>query len=188
LLIEDPHLTEPQSEIIQALINSTQRLAKLNKTLLLLSKIENQQFMEKEEVRLKPLFEEVLTYFEEQKENLHLSVTMEIQQDAAVIANPVLVDLLFTNLVKNAFSHNILHGSVHLIVDHKMCTISNTSPVTPSRKESYSNDFINNRCIKTVGVSVWRWLKRYARSTNGLFLIQSMMPFIPSRFNSRLEI
>jgi len=128
LLIEDPHLTEPQSEIIQALINSTQRLAKLNKTLLLLSKIENQQFMEKEEVRLKPLFEEVLTYFEEQKENLHLSVTMDIQQDAAVIANPVLVDLLFTNLVKNAFSHNILHGSVHLIVDHKMCTISNTSP------------------------------------------------------------
>jgi len=127
LLIEDPHLTEPQSEIIQALINSTQRLAKLNKTLLLLSKIENQQFMEKEEVRLKPLFEEILTYFEEQKENLHLSVTMEIQQDAAVIANPVLVDLLFTNLVKNAFSHNILHGSVHLIVDNKTCTISNSS-------------------------------------------------------------
>jgi signal transduction histidine kinase len=127
LLIEDPHLTEPQSEIIQALINSTQRMAKLNKTLLLLSKIENQQFMEKEEVRLKPLFEEILTYFEEQKENLQLSVTMEIQQDAAVIANPVLVDLLFTNLIKNAFSHNILHGSVHLVVNHKTCTISNTS-------------------------------------------------------------
>ena len=127
LLIEDPHLTEPQSEIIQALINSTQRLAKLNKTLLLLSKIENQQFMEKEEVRLKPLFEEILTYFEEQKENLQLSVTMGMQQDAAVVANPVLVDLLFTNLIKNAFSHNRLHGSVHLIVNDKKCTISNTS-------------------------------------------------------------
>ena len=127
LLIEDPHLTERQSEIIQALINSTHRLAKLNKTLLLLSKIENQQFMEKEEVRLKPLFEEILTYFEEQKENLQLKVTTEIQQDATVIANPVLVDLLFTNLIKNAFSHNILHGSVHLIVNHKTCIISNTS-------------------------------------------------------------
>jgi len=127
LLIEDPQLTERQSEIIQALINSTHRLAKLNRTLLLLSKIENQQFMEKEGVRLKPLFEEILTYFEEQKENLQLKVTTEISQDATVNANPVLVDLLFTNLVKNAVSHNVLQGSVRLVVDHKTCTISNTS-------------------------------------------------------------
>ena len=127
LLIEDPHLTERQSEIIQALINSTQRLAKLNKTLLLLSKIENQQFMDKEEVRLKPLFEEILTYFEEQKENLQLQVTMEIQEEAIVMANPVLVDLLFTNLIKNAFSHNIPGGSVHLGANQKTCVISNTS-------------------------------------------------------------
>jgi signal transduction histidine kinase len=52
---------------------------------------------------------------------------MEIQPDATVIANPVLVDLLFTNLIKNAFSHNTLHGSVHLVVDATRCTISNTS-------------------------------------------------------------
>jgi signal transduction histidine kinase len=127
LLIEDPQLTETQSVIIQALITSTHRLAKLNRTLLLLSKIENQQFMEKEEVCMKPLFEEILTYFDEQKENLQLSVTAEIRQDATVNANPVLVDLLFTNLIKNAFSHNVPQGSVHLVVDHKACTISNTS-------------------------------------------------------------
>jgi two-component system, OmpR family, sensor kinase len=44
--IGDPTLTERQSEKINTLLDAVQRLSKLNKTLLLLSKIDNQQFPE----------------------------------------------------------------------------------------------------------------------------------------------
>jgi signal transduction histidine kinase len=127
LLIEDPHLTEHQSEIVQTLINSTQRLAKLNKTLLLLSKIENQQFLEKEPVHLQPLIREILTNFEEQEENLKITVDTAISNDITLQANRSMVDLLLTNLIKNAFFHNVQNGSIHIVVSKNRFSISNTS-------------------------------------------------------------
>ncbi len=127
LLIEDPHLTEPQSEIVQALINSTQRLARLNKTLLLLSKIENQQFLEKEKVDLKPLITEILTNFEEQQERLQIKVEEYLSDNTTIEANRMLMDLLLTNLIKNAFFHNKENGSIHIHISNNKFTISNTS-------------------------------------------------------------
>jgi len=127
LLIEDPHLTEHQSEIVQTLINSTQRLARLNKTLLLLSKIENQQFLEKESVQLKPLVKEILTNFEEQQENLQINIDQQFQDSVSVRGNRVLVDLLLTNLIKNACVHNVAHGSIDISASDHRFMISNTS-------------------------------------------------------------
>lgn len=127
LLVEDPQLTEKQSEIIQALINSTQRLTRLNRTLLLLSKIENQQFFEKEQVNLKPLLEEILTNFEEQLENLNIHLTIHVKQDAALPANKILIDLMLTNLIKNAFIHNTKGGSITVDADCHHFSISNSS-------------------------------------------------------------
>ncbi len=129
LLIGDPNLTQHQSEIVQTLINSTQRLARLNKTLLLLSKIENQQFLEKENVNLKVLVTEILSYFEEQQENLKIKVTREESNEVSVVANRVLVDLLLTNLIKNAFFHNQNNGNVHIKLSDNRFSISNTSSI-----------------------------------------------------------
>ena len=49
-LIGRAELTQEQAEIVEGLISSTQRLKKLNKTLLLLSKIENRQFLLSDQV------------------------------------------------------------------------------------------------------------------------------------------
>ena len=127
LLIEDPYLTESQSELVQTLINSTQRLARLNRTLLLLSKIENYQFLEKESVQLNPLVNEILTNFEEQQENLKIAVHLGIDGDVAIQANRTLIDLMLTNLIKNAFFHNQPEGSIEIATAEDRFTISNTS-------------------------------------------------------------
>ena len=136
LLIEDPHLTEQQAEIIQTLIHSTQRLARLNKTLLLLSKIDNQQFLEKEVVLIKPLLDEIMTNFEEQQENFKIHVETKIKNESSWMANKTLVDLLLTNLVKNAFFHNRPNGSISIDVGDHYLSIANTSlsPAIPNEK------------------------------------------------------
>ncbi len=136
LLVEDPHLTEKQSEIIQTLIHSTHRLTKLNKTLLLLSKIENQQFPQSEDVELKPLLEEILRNFEEQQENLKLTLNLNIGTPAHLTANKVMMDLMLTNLIKNAFFHNKLEGTISIDASADHFLISNTSdgPSIPNTK------------------------------------------------------
>jgi signal transduction histidine kinase len=134
LLIADQHLTEQQAEIIQTLLHSTQRLARLNKTLLLLSKIENQQFPQKERIVLRPLLDEILTNFEEQQATHHLTLEITEQNPTSLYADKTLVDLLLTNLVKNAFFHNRENGAIHIDMNQHHFSIRNTSssPAIPT--------------------------------------------------------
>ena len=52
LLLQQPELTSKQAEIIQDLFQMTSRLSRLNRNLLLLAKIDNKQFDNKEQIRL----------------------------------------------------------------------------------------------------------------------------------------
>ncbi len=133
--IGDPNLTEYHSEKIRMLLDSTQRLSKLNKTLLLLSKIDNKQFFETEQNDLKALVEKILTYFEGQQENLQIEVTLNLS-DESVEANTTLLDVLITNLIKNAFLHNIKQGSISIRIQEGIFEVTNSSalPEIPSGK------------------------------------------------------
>ena len=148
LFIEDPHLTQSQSEIVQTLINSTQRLARLNKTLLLLSKIENQQFLEKENIFLNPLVTEILSYFDEQRESLNITVKVDIPKGASMDGNRELIDLFITNLIKNAFLHNLAGGSVEIAADNHQFRISNTSGGTAIPDEKLFQRFYKRSSSK----------------------------------------
>lgn len=144
LLIEDPNLTEKQAEIIQTLINSTQRLARLNKTLILLSKIENHQFIEKESVILKPIIDDTLAIFEEHQENHKISVSVRIDDGSAVNTNKTILDLLITNLVKNAFLHNATGGRIEIEASQNHFIISNTSPSAAIPEKNLFQRFYKN--------------------------------------------
>lgn len=124
--IGDPELTETQSEKIRMLMDSAQRLSKLNKTLLLLSKIENQQFFEAEKIDLKALVEKILTYFEGQQEHLQIQVTLNLE-NVLVKANSMLLDVLITNLIKNAFLHNVNQGTISIKASENSFQITNSS-------------------------------------------------------------
>lgn len=130
ILLQMPELTNDQAEIIQSTLKETDRLTKLNKTLLLLSKIQNQQFMDRTEVNLDALTKKLVTYFDEKKEKLSLSVTIDSSENAVIKSNPILTEVLLGNLIKNAFVHNIAGGTVSIKVTAHNFQISNTgSPI-----------------------------------------------------------
>jgi signal transduction histidine kinase len=126
LLIANPQLTEFQSEKITRVLDSTRRITQLNKALQLISKIENSQFIEAEKCRLKPMVEKVLTYFDGQQENLEIKVDLKLE-DITIDANATLLDVLITNLIKNAFLHNVKNGIVDIKLQNNGFEITNTS-------------------------------------------------------------
>jgi len=143
-LIDDPSLTEHQSEIIQTLIHSTQRMKRLNKTLLLLSKIDNDQFLEKEVVIISNLVGEIITVFEDQRDALNIKLTANIDQHFSIVGNRTLIDLLITNLVKNALVHNVNNGSLSIECTDKQLKVSNTSCLDAIPNEKLFARFFKN--------------------------------------------
>lgn len=124
--IGDPALTEMQSEKITMLLDAIQRLSKLNKTLLLLAKIDNRQFPDGENNDLKLLVEKILSYFEGHQENLQIDVSLSLNEGVSIEANTTLLDVLLTNLIKNAFLHTSKEGIIHIRTSNSSFEIRNS--------------------------------------------------------------
>ena len=156
LLITDPGLTENQSGKISRILDSTQRITKLNKALQLISKIENAQFIDVEKCNLKTTVERILTYFDGQQENLKITIGLNIR-DVVVDTNSILVEVLLTNLIKNAFLHNILNGKVEITLGDNKLSISNTSGQTELPKDKIFQRFFkqgNNKESWGLGLAI----------------------------------
>lgn len=125
LLLQSTDVTKDQSEQLQSIYQAGQRLSKLNKTLLLLAKVENQQFSTKEEISLKEIVERQLENYEDFIINKNLKVTTELS-DNNIITNNVLADTLISNLLSNAIKHNIPNGTIDIIHVRDILIFSNT--------------------------------------------------------------
>ena len=140
-LIGQTQLSEKQSDILEGIIGSTQRLKKLNKTLLLLAKIENDQFLTTEEVNVDGIIGRSLEFYEEQKEALNIRTEIDIRNEAIVQGNRLLIEILIQNLLKNAFLHNVKDGKVIINLDGKRLVITNTGSEKGVDKEKLFQRF-----------------------------------------------
>ena len=147
-LISQTSLTAEQSTTLEAIIRSTQRLKKLNKTLLLLAKIENKQFLSKEPLQLKEIILRSLDYYDEMKYGKNISVHLHLNDHPIFSANPTISEILIQNLLKNAFVHNRKDGLVKIAIEWPRLTIQNTGPLSQLNLSKLDSDRLFDRFYK----------------------------------------
>ncbi|MFC6998615.1 sensor histidine kinase [Rufibacter roseus] len=141
LLAEGGNLQDQQLAQIGEVMENLERLTRLNKSLLLLSKIENRQFNGQEEVRLAEVVQKALADFQDQLQFRNLSLTQQIDGDPLLRMNPDLAMMLVTNLLKNAIVHNMAGGLVHVSLSAITFTLENTGPSKPLNSEQLFQRF-----------------------------------------------
>lgn len=126
MLMEDETLTEQQMGEIVKTYQTLEYVSKLNKSLLLLSKIDNSQFAETKEISLNEVLHR---YSDDYREVYHYrGITLDIQEKATfrVQMNETLAVVLVTNLMKNAFVHNIDKGMIRVEITSSSIRFGNT--------------------------------------------------------------
>ena len=126
LLMQTDPLSEEQAGLISDLASASQRMARLNKGLVLLTRIQNGQFPETENVPVLQLAESLLEQYEPQLQQKQLTVQREWTDGLAVNANPTLMEVLLGNLLGNAIRHNIPHGNIIVRLAAGTLTVQNT--------------------------------------------------------------
>ncbi len=147
LLLQSAKLTKVQSEQLQSIYQAGQRLSKLNKTLLLLAKVENQQFSSKEDVSLKTLVEKQLENYEDFIINKNIKVNTDLS-DETISTNIVLAETLISNLFSNAIKHNIRDGTIDITYIRDILIFSNTGNVLQQDPENLFNRFKKASTLK----------------------------------------
>jgi signal transduction histidine kinase len=127
LLINQPGLTEKNAALIADITEANDRLSQMNRTLLLLAKIENNQFPETEQVDISHLLKNVIEVFKGHYEEFPVLRTT-IENVFTVSVNRILIEVMITNLIKNAIDHNQPDGYINISLSKNTLTIENTGP------------------------------------------------------------
>jgi signal transduction histidine kinase len=126
LLIQEENLSEEQSKNVQSTYQAIEKLSRLNQSLLLLAKIENNQYSETVLINLKEKVEEKLYAFQELWQNQNISVSTSLE-NLFINMNSELADILLNNLFSNATRHNFAYGFIRVRLSGKEINITNSS-------------------------------------------------------------
>lgn len=126
LLMQADNLTNIQYKYLSASLASVHKLSKLNDSLGLLVKIENNQFHNFEKIDVYQLIESKLFNYEDLLQIKAIEVIKEKIDPLEIMMNPVLADILIENLINNAIKHNIVDGKIIINVRSNGITIANT--------------------------------------------------------------
>jgi len=141
MLMQSEDLNKDQIQQIKAIYLAGQRLSKLNKTLLLLAKIENLQFKEKEEINLNKTIEKHLEIFEDFIENKKIKINKIFSENVLIKANNLLFDMVVSNLLSNAIKHNKEHGNIDITTNKLFMSFSNSGKPLNISSESLFERF-----------------------------------------------
>ncbi|MGZ3848893.1 MAG: sensor histidine kinase [Flavisolibacter sp.] len=136
LLINQPGLDEKKAALIGDITEANERLSGMNRTLLLLAKIENYQFPEVETVDASKLLCRLLEQYKEHYEENFPTLISQIEPDVLLKANCSLIEILFSNLIKNSVEHNLSGGSLTVQLSKTSLAVANTgaAPEVPTHE------------------------------------------------------
>lgn len=141
LLLESENLHKADAQTIAEVINMVDRLTQLNKSLLLLAKIENKQFPDQSVISINKTGKENIANFEDFADYKNIRITIEEIENLEVNMDASLTNILISNLVKNAIFHNIQGGKIHLMFSKEEFSIYNTGKNTALADETIFNRF-----------------------------------------------
>ena len=130
-LLDNTELNETQIEELFKMQRTLGHIVRLNKTLLLLTKIENGQFPESTNIDLAFIIKEQISLYNEIYSSRNISYTINIPETFIVLMNESLASTLITNLLKNAYVHTTQDSNIEITLINRTLTIANdgTTPL-----------------------------------------------------------
>lgn len=141
MLAQSPDITEQQLENIAKTRQAAEYMVKLNRSLLLLARIESGQFNETRPININWLVRNALADYEEIYAGRDISLSVEGTDELVITMNETLASVLLNNLLKNAYAHTPKGGSIVISIDADRFSICNTAENGPLDKEHIFDRF-----------------------------------------------
>lgn len=125
ILIQDETLRPDQYEQITNLYAAANKLARLNQSLLLLVKIDNDLLQDTEKLNIKTIIVEKFQQFQEMIQNKNIDLNF-VMVDVEVSASRYLMDVLINNLFSNAIRHNKELGHIKILLTAEKLIFQNS--------------------------------------------------------------
>lgn len=126
VLIQLPTLTQEQANVIQDMLSTLKRMTQLNRSLLLLARIDNRQYEATETIDLVEEIKELVPSLRMLTNGISIGTRFD-KESYPLHCNRILLDSMMNNLVVNAVRHNREGGQVSIALTGNTLDVSNTS-------------------------------------------------------------
>lgn len=155
MLMEDESLSEEQLSELAKTYQTLEYVTKLNKSLLLLSKIDNSQFVDTTTVSINELVHRYMDDYQEVYDYKEIQITLNEKENFHLQINETLATMLITNLLKNAYVHNNEHGTIQIEIGKDYITFSNSGDLQPLDEKRVFERFYQGKKIEgTTGLGL----------------------------------
>lgn len=152
-MLQSNQLGAEESETLTDLYKATSKLTRLNQSLLLLVKIDNNILIDKEDINIMDMIAEKLIFFHEliQKRNLKVDAVLH---PVHLFSSRQLLDILINNLFSNAIRHNYEDGLINIRLTENSLTFSNTSNYSALKEDLVFERFYKDPSSEGTGLGL----------------------------------
>ncbi|MBX3102902.1 MAG: HAMP domain-containing histidine kinase [Bacteroidetes bacterium] len=125
LLLQSPALQANDMLALEELYQQLERLTALNKALLMITKISNQQYDRSTALNISPLAAELVAEYAQLANHKALELDSHIEPGVTVYIHPHLVEVLLRNLLRNAMTHSPEGGTITITLTARYLQIDN---------------------------------------------------------------
>lgn len=150
-LLSETNIDGVQAALIGDMQNAIEKLSHINRSLLLLTKLENQEFKATESIKFCRVVKDVIATYEDWITMREIKLSSNLDKNIPLNIHPALAEMLISNLLSNAIRHNRDGGQISMVLTRQHLSISNTGipPQIPTcelfqrfKKSNQSNDSI----------------------------------------------
>jgi len=154
-LMQADNLSKEQMEQLALLLETTNRLSKINQALIFLTKIDNRFYTEGSTFSLNDLIKEKLSLFKDAIQDKNIKLKLDLLDITHVYMNPYLAETLIINLIKNAIVHNENGGILRITLNNQTLSIANSgSPLSFDEKDIFKRFTRCNENKKSLGIGL----------------------------------
>ncbi|REC48293.1 sensor histidine kinase [Chryseobacterium pennipullorum] len=180
LLIQNENPDKKQLNFLTEVKNDLRRMVGLNKSLLMLSKIENSQFNTTSGVDFNALIARLVQNYEDFIAFKKVEVSVIEKGMFAADFNKDLADILLSNLIKNALKYNQEDGTLNIIIEDDRITFQNSGADRPLDKDRIFNRFYKQGADHTstgLGLSIIKTIIRQYQGWDIIYEFEDQMHY-----------
>ncbi len=140
-LFQDKSLNPQQAKHLQAMQQALSRLSRLNQTLILLTRIENNQFQGMKQIELSSFLAEQVESVRELGHARKLEFNTDLT-NVVVTAQPELLSIVLENLLGNCIKHANLGTGIRIKLDEKSLIFTNEGLPVQLDPNTFFNQFV----------------------------------------------
>jgi signal transduction histidine kinase len=154
-LMQADNLSKDQMEQLALLLETTNRLSKINQALIFLTKIDNRFYTEGSTFAINDLLKEKLTMFGELIADKNIVLKLDVLDTTHVYMDKYLADTLLVNLIKNSLVHNKQGGELIVELASNRLSISNSgNPLTFAESDIFKRFTRSDHNKKSLGIGL----------------------------------